>query len=171
VYRIFYLSVRKRYITNIFRLSSFQAKLNESNTLLNFLLFVCYIFNPFLVNMERNSSLNIGTGAVAAEGGGGVTPLPFCHYLTYHFIASHLITVTEIETLSISRQLILKFRCETSIGYESRKCMQAVQGGLLGGHKSPLVNYILFPPSLQLPTYNKALPGIWPGRYMRTDSP
>jgi hypothetical protein len=44
-----------------------------------------------------------------------------------------------------------------SIGYESRKCTHAVQGGLLGGHKSTPVRAI--PPSLHLPTTNQRSAG------------
>jgi hypothetical protein len=36
---------------------------------------------------------------------------------------------------------MLKFRCEMSIGYESRKCTQAVHGVLLAGHKSTPVKH------------------------------
>jgi hypothetical protein len=56
----------------------------------------------------------------------------------------------EIHTVSSSRQRKLKLRRETSVGYESRKCMHAVQGGLLGGHKSTPVRQKHFP----LPTNN-----------------
>jgi hypothetical protein len=55
----------------------------------------------------------------------------------------------EIDTKSNRKQKILKFRCLDSMGYESQKCTQADQGGLLGGNKTCL----LFPPSL-LATYN-----------------
>ncbi len=53
---------------------------------------------------------------------------------------------------------MLKFRRETSIGYESRKCTQADQGGLLGGHiralQSKTQQTYAMPPSIQLPIYN-----------------
>jgi hypothetical protein len=55
------------------------------------------------------------------------------------------------------------FRCVTSIGYESRKCMQAVQGGLLGGHKSTPVKQ----PAAPHLRITEDLPGSWPGQYMR----
>ncbi len=73
----------------------FQAELNESNTLLNFILFVCDICNPFLANMERNSSLYIGTEASCRRG--GYTSSFLLLYPLYHFIVSHLITMTEID--------------------------------------------------------------------------
>jgi hypothetical protein len=50
---------------------------------------------------------------------------------------------------------MLKCRCETRLGYESRKCTQAVQGGLLGGHKiTPVRQTNAIPPSMQPSTYN-----------------
>ncbi len=51
------------------------------------------------------------------------------------------------------RRIMLKFRCDTSIEYESRK---VYMHKLSEGHKSTPVQHkcILFPPSLQLPTFN-----------------
>ncbi len=65
---------------------------------------------------------------------------------------------------------MLKFWCQTPIGYEPRKWTQAVQGCLLGGHKSTPAKHrhLLFPPSTQLPPpplITEDLPGSWPGRY------
>ncbi len=79
---------------------------------------------------------------------------------------------TEIDTLSNSRQRILKFRRETSMEYESRECMQAVQGGLLGGHKSTPVKHkhMLFSPACSSPLITEDLAGSWPGQYMRMDN-
>ncbi len=49
----------------------------------------------------------------------------------------------------------------------------AVQGGLLWGHKSTPVKYknMLFPSACSSPLVTEDLSGIWPGRYMRMDSP
>jgi hypothetical protein len=47
----------------------------------------------------------------------------------------------EIDTQRNSRQRKLKLSWETTIGYESGKCTHAVQGGLLGGHKSSPVRH------------------------------
>ncbi len=64
---------------------------------------------------------------------------------------------TEIDTLE--QQQTEKIETEMkdvddSIGYESWKCTQAVQGGILGGHKSSPVRhkFMLSPCRLQLPT-------------------
>ncbi len=59
------------------------------------------------------------------------------------------------------------------MGCESQKCTQAVQGGLLGGHKSTPVKHkhILFPPACSSPLITKALPGSWSDWDKRTDSP
>jgi hypothetical protein len=46
-----------------------------------------------------------------------------------------------------------------SIGYKSQKSTHAVQGGLLGGHKSAPVRHMLFPPALSSPLINDDLPG------------
>ncbi len=51
--------------------------------------------------------------------------------------------------------------------------MQAVQGGLLGGHKSTPVEHknMLFPPACSSPLITEDRPGSWPGQYMgRTSS-
>jgi hypothetical protein len=43
-----------------------------------------------------------------------------------------------------------------------------------GGHKSIPVKHnklVLFPPACSFPLITEALSGIWPGRYMRMDSP
>ncbi len=72
-----------------------------------------------------------------------------------------------------SRQRMLTFSWETSIGCVSRKCTQAVQGGFLGGHKSTPVKHkhMPFPPACSSPLITKDLPGsCWTGRYMRTNS-
>jgi hypothetical protein len=60
---------------------------------------------------------------------------------------------------------MLKFRCDTSIGYESRKGTRVVQCGFWGGHKSTLVKhkYMLFPPACIFPLITEDLPGNWPG--------
>jgi hypothetical protein len=60
---------------------------------------------------------------------------------------------------------------ETSIGYESRMCTQAVQGGLLRGHQSTPVKHkhMLFPPACSSPLITEDLPGSRPGRYTRMD--
>jgi hypothetical protein len=53
---------------------------------------------------------------------------------------------------------MLKFRCETSIGYDSQKCLKAVQGGLFGGHKSTPVKplkHMPFPPACSIPLITK----------------
>jgi hypothetical protein len=67
---------------------------------------------------------------------------------------------------------MLKFRCETLIGKESQKCLQAVQGGHQGSHKSTLVKYrhMPIPPACSSPLKTEDLLGSWPGRYMRMDS-
>ncbi len=93
---------------------------------------------------------------------------------------THLFTVfTCTCTLHIeigSRQRILKLRWWwwTSIGYESRKCI-CCRGGLLGGQKSTQVKHkhilVLFPSACRSQLKTEVLPGSWPGRYMRTDSP
>ncbi len=56
------------------------------------------------------------------------------------------------------------------LGYESRKCTYA---GLLRSHKSTPVKHkhILFLSACSSPLITEALPGSWPGQYMRTDSP
>ncbi len=62
----------------------------------------------------------------------------------------------EIHIKSSSR---LKMMWETAIGYKSRKCMLAVQGGLLGDHKSALVRqkHMLSPPAFSSPLINEDL--------------
>ncbi len=79
---------------------------------------------------------------------------------------------TQIDTSSNNRQKMLKFRCETLIGKESQKCLQAVQGGHQGGHQSTLVKYrhMPIPPACSSPLKTEDLLGSWPGRYMRMDS-
>jgi hypothetical protein len=66
---------------------------------------------------------------------------------------------------------MLKFRCQTSIGYKTRKCTQAVEGGLLGVTRAlqSNINNTLFPPACSSPLITETLPGSWPGRYMRMD--
>jgi hypothetical protein len=57
-------------------------------------------------------------------------------------------------------------------GYESRKCTQSVQGGLLGGHKSTPVSrkHKLFPPACSSPlTIEALLAAGWAGTRERTD--
>jgi hypothetical protein len=60
----------------------------------------------------------------------------------------------------------LKFRRETLIGYESRKCTQAVQDGLKLKAFQSNTN-ICFPPAYSSPLKTEDLPGSWPGLYMR----
>ncbi len=70
---------------------------------------------------------------------------------------------------------MLKFRYETStIGYESQKCTQAAQGGLLGeggGCKSTPSKHklFLFPPACSSQLITEDLPGSLAGWYMRMD--
>ncbi len=55
-------------------------------------------------------------------------------------------------------------RRETSIGYESRKCTLAVEGGLWGVIRSLQSDInICYPPSFQLPKINEDLPSrkVW----------
>jgi hypothetical protein len=59
---------------------------------------------------------------------------------------------------------MLKFRCETSIGYESRnvpKLSRVAFLGVIRALQSNIIKHVLFPPSLQHPTYNWS----WPDRY------
>ncbi len=59
------------------------------------------------------------------------------------------------------------------MGYESQKCTQAVQSGLLGGHKSTPVKHkhMLFPPACSSPLITETMPGSWSDWDKRTDSP
>jgi hypothetical protein len=55
--------------------------------------------------MEKNLSLNMGTGAAAAEGGEGAPP-PSCHYPIYHFIVTHLIKIIKVDTYTVKKVTI-----------------------------------------------------------------
>jgi hypothetical protein len=61
----------------------------------------------------------------------------------------------------------------TSIGYKSRKCTQAVQGGLLWVIRAlqSNINICYSPPACNFKLITEDLPGSWPGRYMKMDSP
>ncbi len=93
----------------------------------------------------------------------------------HRFISSRLVVCCRDHRdryLGYQQKKMLKFWYETSIGCESRKCTQAVQDGLLGGHKcSPVKHkHMLLPPACSFPLIIEDLPGSRPDRYMRMDS-
>ncbi len=100
-------------------------------------------------------------------------PNEYLYFIAPLLAYVYSVETTEADTLSNIRQRRLKFRCETLIEYESQKCKQAVQGGLLGGHRSTSVKHkhILFPPACSSSHITEALPSSWPGQNMRTDNP
>jgi hypothetical protein len=74
----------------------------------------------------------------------------------------------------LEQQQTEKIESELRVGDRIRitKVYASCPGWPSGGHKSPPVKHkhVLFPPACSSPLITEALPGSWPGRYMRMDS-